>query len=434
MRLAWVAAVLLACAAPALGQAVSASTPSAPATLNVHPLNFYDFPINTQPVQFGTWDVASGAGLATESLSCLPNPPSGGAPFQEYHSWHGYSSPGPVEYHFLEDGQPRTAPERQMGYDGNISNPVLHWFLATTPGLPVGGPADPDQAPVVVPNVVVEATMRTGEAISVDDKAYDHGPILAHGRSAPALLAADQSQGVVHTMAGGRHVYEFTIPMEVSRAEIGLSGFTLRIDAYLDNPACSAPDREAMPNLVEPFADPQHRPRIELAVSDPVRILSVVPRFTNDSVVVQATAQSVWGNHDIDVGNTSSYDVAAHDVDLSVDGPGGHRDVPATLVLQRMHEYFHHADPVIVDWVLPRANLTAGLYWLNLTVSNDQHTASATAHASFRLGPDVAYPAPAGGGLPDVAVAKQDAPAVGAPLALLALALLAARKRTINNH
>jgi hypothetical protein len=434
-------ALLLALAGPAGAQAVSAPIGATAATLHVHPVSWDDFPINTQAASFGPWDDVAHVPLPTTTATCVPNPSPLGTPFQEYHVWRGYSSPGFVEYASEQDGHPRTAPERQMGYDATLAGQqvTLHWFLRTTAGLPAPGAGpDPNDAPVVVPNVVVDATLRSSVgAASADDTSYDQGPVVAEGRSATAVLAVDHSQGAVHSMAGGHHVYELTVPMQVRQPALGGAGFVLRVEARLDNSACPGDGQSVMPNLVAPYADAERRPRLELHVLDPLRIVSLRPEFNNGTVLVRAQAQSVWGNHDVQLGPAwTPYD-AAPNVTLSVDGPGGHRDVAPAAVVQRTHEYFHHADPIDLIWAFDRANLTAGTYWLNLTLTNLQGTATATAHAAFTVGPDAAYPALPGGAAPQVDARRPEAPALPLPLVAAALATLAARargKRTLNKR
>jgi hypothetical protein len=396
-------------AAPAgLPAAVSETTPQAPATLYFHLIDSSDFPINTQ-VPDPAFTEARSMSLAAETLTCLPAPPAGGNPFQAYHTWRGYSSPSYVEYGFAPDGHPRVFPERQMGYDGSLAGgaPVLHWFLATRPGP---GPAG--DAPVVVPNVVVEAAAHSSEgALDIMDKS-EAGPLLFSGQSPPALLAMDQTQGANHTLAGSRHVYEIAVPLAVARPALGGAGFVLRVDVRMDAPLCGDADHAAMPNLVEPFADAGHRPRIELMAADPLRVVQLAPRFANGTVRVTGLATALWGNYDVDESNLT----------LAFEGPAGRHYLPPDNVTLRTHEHGHHADPLNATWTLPTANLPKGLYWLDWTVSNDQHTATATAHAAFRLGPDVAYDAPESGGPPDVAAGEEAMPA-GPFVAPLALAL-----------
>lgn len=416
LPVAALAALVLAAGVPAAAAAdlpeVSAPAASAPATLYLHLLNIQDFPINTQVPDPGFTDQA-GYGVASETLTCIPNPPAGGSPFQGYHTWRGYSSPAYVEYGSTQGGMPRVWPERQMGYNGSLAGaaPVLHWFLATQAAPGPGG-----DAPVVVPNVVVEATARgSDDAASPMDVAIDAdtGPVLFQGQSTPALLAMDASQGVTHSEVRGRHVYEFTVPMPVQRAALGGKGFTLRIDARMDAPGCADGDHAAMPNAVVPYSDPEHRPRIELTAADPLRVVRLSPRFANGTVQVTGLATALWGNYDVDESNLT----------LAVGGPDGKHYLDPDNVTLLSHAHGHHADPLNATWTLPARGLAGGVYWLDWTVSNDQHTANATAHAAFRIGPERAYDAPDGGGLPDVSMPGQAAPA--GPLVPLALALAA---------
>jgi hypothetical protein len=415
-------------ALPAASAQVGISNPDDGAvTLNVHFVGSQDFPINTQPMQFGEWSGEPGTGLATHSFTCVENPPAGASPFQQWHAFYGYSSPSYVEYDFMENGRPRTAHERQLGYNATLDAgvpPILHWFLTTQTGLPPTGGVGTDVLPVPVPNVVVQATMRVGDSISPDDLGYDTGPVVAQGRSEPALLAADASEGVEHSMADGRHVYGFKVPMAIEQAAIGDTGYFLRVDVFVDNPACADPGGAgtAMPNLVANFADPDHRPSITTGVLHPLRIQSLEPRFNGTLVEVTGTIQSVWGNYDVDEGNLT----------LSLEGPTGSLVLMPASIVQRTHEHNHHADPVEVTWVWNRTDAPDGFYWLNLTAMNDQHTANATATAAVRLGPDEAFPAVAQD-LPGEREAP--VPALFVPAgAALAAALRRSRSATVKRH
>src|SRR5688572_18584971 len=157
----------VALAAALLVPAVSAQAPEVgirnpttptPTTLYFHINGFQDFAINTQKPE-DKYSETSGVGLITNSLTCIPNPPAGGAPFTENHKYYGYSSPSYVEYNFEENGRPRVHPERGISYDAVIDQGTpffLYWYMTTQTGAPsLNGPADPDAAPVVIPNVKV---------------------------------------------------------------------------------------------------------------------------------------------------------------------------------------------------------------------------------------------------------------------------------------
>lgn len=410
---AWLLLVTLLVLPAAQAQVTGIENPrSGDVTLHLHLVGAsQESPINTQPARELGFDPA--LGLATHTLTCVPNPPAGGQPFMAYHTWYGFSSPAYVEYDNQQNGHPRYASVQILGYDLLLEAepPVLTWYLTTQ-----AGPAS--ALPVPLANVVVEATVRVPDGISVDDRAYDSGPVIARGRSEPALLFADQSDGVEHSMAGDRHVYGFQVPLEVEQPLVGRLGYTLRVDVFVENPACADPQagQALMPGVVAPYFDADHRPRIEARVAEPLRILALQPQFVGDDVVLHGLVNSVWGNYDVDEGNLS----------LEVDGPAGRDVLQPAVVVQRWREHYHHGEPVEVTWIWNRTGQPDGLYHFRLVAGNDQGTAVATATAAvdLRPGDDVAYSA----GPPELAP-ERSAPGVAPGLALLLVALAAVLRR-----
>ncbi|MHB1261960.1 MAG: hypothetical protein ACYC2H_09630 [Thermoplasmatota archaeon] len=394
---------------------------AAPVTLYMHLLGFQDFPINTQ-VPDPRFTQESGVGLATNTFTCAPNPPMSNA-LQENHVYRGYSSASYVEYDFMQDGKPRVHPERGFSHDVRLDPAApmsLQWYLETTGGI---GPLD--ALPLVVPGVVVKATIRASDGLSVDDTAYDTGPIIAQGQSPPALLAADATQGAEHSMARGRHVYGITVPLEVEQATIPKStGYTLRIDVFLDNPACADPDQgSVMTNSVQPYIDPEHLPRIEASVKSQLGVGWLVPELeaNGTGVALRANVTSAWGAYDVDEDNLT----------LRIEGPdGGTFGLSPAQVIQRTHEHNHVTEPVLVTWRFETQGATPGFYAASLNATNDQHTAVARATAGFQLGPDAVYPVFAGEPVPDL-TDGQAMPSMGVPalLAVLGVAVLAWRRR-----
>ncbi|MEA3135738.1 MAG: hypothetical protein QOC71_19, partial [Thermoplasmata archaeon] len=282
-------AILLMAAALALPPAGAT-----PVTLYGHVVHMgQDFPLNTQepPSDFV---VDEGIGLMTNTLTCLPATGVVNTS-QGYHTMYGYSSPSFVEYGQAEDGGPRVHPERGLSADARLdaaSPMVLHWYFSEPQPGELGTPAP-------VPNVVVQATMRTGESLSVDDRAYDEGPILAQGRSAPALLAGQSSQGVEVDTVDGRIVYHFTVPMAIEEPVIPrATGFNLRVDVFVENEVCGE-DKAVMPNAVLLHSSPGHRPRLELGVLDHLQLQYIHPQVVEPDLVIHTSVLDVWGVYDV---------------------------------------------------------------------------------------------------------------------------------------
>jgi len=398
--------------APASNVQVGIKNPnvSTPTTLYFHMIDFQDFPINTQkPNDKYLQNVKVGTG--TNTLTCIPNPPQGGTPFQEFHVRYGYSSPSYVEYNFEQDGKPRTHPERGISYDAQIDPNApffLYWYLATTPGAPGSNGVDPDTAPVPVPNVVVEATIRAGDAISVDDKAYDTGPELVHGITTPATLFYNQvlpaastsgSPGAPNTNpdvtymsdVNGKHIFQFKVPMKVDTPIIPrATGYNLRVDVHMDNPACTSPDasKEIMPNVVEDHSSAQYRGRMELSIMNPIRLEYLHPQFVGDDLVIHTSMNSVWGNYDVGEVNPYTPDVTPDYIQVGITGPSPAASLAQAAIVQRTHEHYHHQEAVDVTYVWPYKTDRAlnGLYTVDVKFKNDQGTAQAEGIAQFEIG------------------------------------------------
>jgi hypothetical protein len=371
-----------------------------PTTLYFHINGFQDFAINTQKPE-DKYSETAGVGLATNSLTCIPNPPAGGSPFVDYHKYYGYSSPSYVEYNFEENGRPRTHPERGISYDAVIDQGTpffLYWYLATQTGAPsASGPADPDSAPVIVPNMKMVATIRAGDAISVDDKAYDRGEPLATGSTNPVTIGggyiidptgsapAGTTNGQVTYMGqvSGKYVYEFKVPMTVSNPVIPrATGYNIRIDIQTDaQAACLQPEGKLMPNLVKVHTSPQFRPRMELAINDPIRLEYLHPQFVGDDLVIHTSMNSAWGNYDVNEQDPDGIAVA-------ITGPSPATSLAKAAIVQRTHEHYHHQEAVDITYVWPYKTDRAanGLYTVEVKFMNDQRTATATGIAQFEIG------------------------------------------------
>ena len=390
-------------AAPAPEVGIKNPNTPTPTILYFHMINFQDFPINTQkPDDKYTQDVNVGLGTTTDT--CIPNVVPGSSPFQEFHAYHGYSSPSYVEYNFLQDGVPRTHPERGISYDAIIdpNSPFyLYWYLATSTNTPGSNGVDPDTAPIPVPNVVVEATIRAGDAISVDDKAYDTGAELVHGISTPATLFYQQvlpATGNPSTTnpdvsyvgdVGSKHIFQFKIKMNVDTPLIPrATGYNLRVDVHMDNPACTTQDKELMPNIVKMHSSAQFRPRMELSVMDPIRLEYLHPQFVGDDLVVHTSMNSVWGNYDVGEVNPYTPDVTPDFIQVGITGPSPATSLAQAAIVQRTHEHYHHQEAVDVTYVWPYKTDRAlnGLYTVDVKFKNDQGTAQAEGIAQFEIG------------------------------------------------
>jgi hypothetical protein len=288
----------------------------------------------------------------------------------------------------------------------------------------------------------------------VDDRAYNTGPILVQGRSEAATIAADKvlprAPGLAQPehvralgqQADGTWLFEFAVPMAIETPLIPRStGYNLRVDVAMDNPACTQPDAALMPNLVRVTSSPGHRPRMEFAVRNPLRIDALHPQFVGDDLVVHAAVNAAWGNYD--VGEPSIYTPSVTDDDLKVtiQGPSEAAGLVRFGLNSDTHPHYMHQNDVTLVYVWPfkQDRAAPGVYKVHLEVANDQHTALATADTEFEVGKGgggSALNCTLGDGCnpegPGVDGSGHGAPGLGVPAlatGLAAVAAVAARRR-----
>jgi hypothetical protein len=403
-----IASLFLGLAPAAQAQEIGITNPevSTPTVLYMHLIDFQDFPINTQKPD-DRFTESTAVGLQTHSLNCLPNPNdltggTGGAPFQDYHKYYGYSSPSYVEYNFETDGKPRTHPERGISYDAVMDQNApffIYWYMSTMPyGAPSTPQAQTEVVPVVIPNVVVKATIRASDAISVDDKAYDQGPELAVGQTVAATLVGGPSGGTVGPNTSGvtspdvtprgktadqGDLYEFKIPMTISNPVIPrATGYNLRVDMYTEDPSGNCNEEKKLtPNDVKVHTSADNRPRMELSIMDPIRLEYLHPQFVGDDLVIHTSMNSAWGNYDVNEQDSDG-------IQVSVTGPSPATSLAKAAIVQRTHEHYHHQEAVDITYVWPYKTDRAanGLYTVSVAFMNDQRTATATGVAQFEIG------------------------------------------------
>ncbi|HUR61548.1 MAG TPA: hypothetical protein VM286_04210 [Candidatus Thermoplasmatota archaeon] len=371
---------------------------SSPTNLYFHVGTNQDFPINTQ-MPAVDYKADNGIGLATTSLSCLPQTDqTKGQTDKRWTTYYGWSSPGYVEYNITENGGPRIHPERGLSFDVNLDpnvQPYIYWYITTFTGARGENSVDP-----VIPNVVARATIRGGEKITLNDEGYNSGPVIAQGSTKPVTLAGaatplvnpsfDANEVIVEpgTPPGDATVYGFKIPLKYEMHTIPKDlGYSVRIDLFIQpgTAGCEDPQKGyIMPNFVNTRTDRDHRPRIELAVLNAVRIEYMHPQFVGDDMVIHTSENSPWGNYDVD--ETSG------GIELTITGPNGPvNGVYRAAVVQRYHEHDHHTQAVDVTFVWPYKSLNAadGNYEIGLKVTNDQRTSSASGVALFQIGKDL---------------------------------------------
>lgn len=356
-----------------------------PTTLYFHLDAHQDFPINTQPPD-DRYAKGSTRGLLASTTTCTPEGTPGQF-HQDHHTVYGFSTPGYVEYEYEEDGGPRIHPERGLAYNVRLDDDTGmtgYWYLRTTVDSGQAS-SDINNMPVLVPQVVVRFTMRTGDEVSFGAEAYNQGEVIAQGESEPVALVPSEETPGYHPQEDGSHVYEIQVPLDVKKDEIpadeDTGGYNMRVDVFTQVPGCdSDPDSSFMPGSVEIYTSPDYRPRLDLTVMNPVRIEYIHPQFVGDDLLIHTSLNSPWGNYDVDETEGG--------ITMDVSGPTAASNVFRVAFEQKHHEHGFHFEAVDVtyQWDYEQDQAADATYDLTVTVWNDQRTASATGSATIDVG------------------------------------------------
>lgn len=363
---------------------VPAGVAAAPTALYMHLDGVVDFPITTQqPPE--AYAASFPYGTATSTATCLAAP---SVPFtdQAFHTYYGYGSPTFVDYR-SEAPEVRYHAMRGMSYDAelNATDPAaVYWYIETQLTASEQTAGDANAAPMALPQVAMQATIREGDDVSVGDEAFNTGRIIAEGGTGPHLLDPTGSGApgtLAPTRVADRFVYELAAPLDVLLPRIDANeSYNLRIDVYVDGvQGCSDPkEGYLMPNLVRPHTSPDHRPRIELGVENPLQVHYSHSRLSHaeDAVQVLFGIGSPWGPHDV-----SSDDRLV----FVIDGPTEARNV----TLEFPSDYHGHglAPPrdVLATWAYAEDDAKPGVYTATLGTTNRQDSASVLATLSFEI-------------------------------------------------
>ncbi len=411
---------------------------STPATMYFHINGLQQFPINTQMPDDRYADSPSRGGM---SHSGCVSDPVGAQHFTDRsaHTWYGFSSPSIVEYNVDDSGKPRIHPERGLSYDVELdtTKPALFtWFLEGKSVVPVEGPVDPDTYPTPVPQVVVRATIREGDDVSVGDEAFNQGKRIAFGESMPTDLlgsATTTNEHVTVHEVDGRYIYQFTFPLEYDTDTITKEeGYNIRVDAYMKNEYCSDPaaKNSLMLDFTRVHTSPAYRPNLHWSIMNPLYVEVMHPQFVGDDLVVHTELNSPWGSYDV-LGDLAS----EPQIDLAFDGPTTVRTLQRIVVDHSTgHGPLYHFLPVQATWLWDYEADAAedGTYRVTISIENDQRTAVAHAVSTFQIGGDeVCYPGEDGkavctkGGPPTVVDEKSPGvPTLALLAALVGMALL----------
>lgn len=438
------AALALTLAAPAQAQAQNPGA-STPTTLYFHIFDTFNlFPVNTQApdVEFFRVGGTNFPSIASQGFA--------------FNTIRGYATSGPVEYDFIENGQPRFHPERGIARDILLDRavaPVAHLYLNVRDFVGT------HTAPNALPTFTFAVTMREGNTVGGGDE-LDATPVIMEGKmsahvvhlgvcpqelstgdvvgppvpdaavpvcdaSANGLVPAGTSgpDGLPILVADANGTVAFPVQLEVKADRIPKAdAYNIRIDWYQNPTGNAEQDREYAEGYLRLVSDAQHHPRLEMAILNPVYIEYIHPEVAAGILLIHTCLNSPWGTYDLDVGN----------ITVLVDGPTKPGKMQV-VTSQNAHNHGLHDKCAEVTWLWRFRDEGAkdGTYAIHLSAPNLAGNARASDDASFTIegkrafGVDqdnkVVEPLEAEG------AKKSPAAGLGAGLALLGVALLRRR-------
>ncbi len=414
-----------------------------PTTLYFHIFDTFNaFPINTQPMDVGFFDVG-GTSFPTASHPIV----SQHAGDYDFNTIYGFATSGPVEYDFIENGRPRFHPERGIAADVQIDDSVAptvylymdvrDLFSTDTPsGDPGGGtPAEGlwQGAPNMLPSFTFRFEMRTGNSLRAED--LESGTLLmsgsktAHvvdGHVVPNDAFEGQSVGDTPILTPDEAgIVEFAIPLTVEGKTIPKTdAFHVRIDWYQNPSDDPANDDTVAEGYIRLVSDAEHLPRLDMAIRNPVYIEYIHPEVAAGILLIHSCVNSPWGTYDVDVAN----------ITVTIAGPTEAADL-AQVISQNAHVHGLHdkCAEVTYLWRFRDQDAANGAYAINLAVPNLVGNSEATGQAGFTIegkkafgideeGNEIEQTGDAGG---------KDAPlAIGPLVGLGILALVGLRRRS----
>lgn len=425
MRLAGALALGVVLVLPAATAQVENPTASTPTTLYFHVFDTYNpFPINTQPMDVGFFRTSG---------SNFPTVASQG---YDFNTIRGFSTSGPVEYGFLENGRPRYHPERGIAKDVLLDaavQPVV--FLYVDVRDLFSSDTQGAGLPQALPSMTFRFAMRTGNVIGPDAD-LDAGQAILTGQRT-VHLADSHMAGANGNLAGqtgpdgnpilvadGQGVVEVQLPLDVQSPIIPKAdSFNVRIDWYQNPTGDPSQDDQYAEGWMRLVLDSAHLPRLQMNVLDPVYIDFIHPQVAAGTLLVHAGVNSPWGTYDVDVANLT----------LTVEGPSEPQHL-STVISQNAHVHGLHDKAAEVTWLwrFRDEGAKTGDYTIKLEVPNLAHTATATGAAGFTIEGKRAYGTDeAGNVLEPVDDAAKESPAAGLlpMVALLGFAAFSRRRR-----
>jgi hypothetical protein len=440
---------------------------STPTTLYFHIFDtFNKFVINTQAMDAEFFDVG---GNNFPTVVGSPLNQVYGSDF-DLNTIYGYSTAGPVEYDFIENGRPRFHPERGIAADVLLDpnvQPVVYLYVDLRDFT--GGGTPPQYLPSFTFRVTTQqgddpgmgADLDAGRDILLGQETYTMAdfdlsvnPYQAYcstwgcvpeghpgytigpledpplpDEDVPIVEGNEQFSGQTDPDGNAilfpddSGIIEVAIPLEILESVIPkIEAYNVRIDWYQEI-AGFGPDEFAEPYF-RLVTDAEHLPRMELAITNPVYLTFIHPQVAANTLLIHAGANSPWGTYDLDIEN----------VELTVTGPSTPKNIKAVLSSNENVHGLHDADAQLTYlWDFRDEGASDGEYTITMKVRNDAGTAEAVGTAKFIIEGEVATGFDTDGNIVESTSNSGDveAPGVGAlgAIALLGVALTVARRR-----
>jgi hypothetical protein len=448
-RLGVILVVFLAFTVPPLAAAqdtIDNPSESTPTTLYLHIFDtFHKFVINTQPMDAEFFELG-GTNFPTISGTAVNS--ATGNDF-DLNTIYGYSTAGPVEYDFIENGRPRFHPERGIASDVLLDRsvaPLAYIYLDVRDVI--GNDAAPNYLPNFNVRVVVQegddpgrdADLDLGRDIMSGDVIFDlaDGDFNANAfftepTPIPVVPGNDVIAGTGGTnpitgnqmlLPDENGIVEVVIPMSVLEDKISkVDAFNIRIDWYQTVDGIVDDDQVAE-GYFRLSATPEQVPRLEFAITNPVYLSFIHPQVAANTLLIHAGANSPWGTYDLDLEN----------VELKITGPATPQSIRKVLSSNEHVHGLHDQDAQLTYlWDFRDEGAPDGEYTIHMSVTNDAGSAVATGTAKFIIEGETATGIDTDGNIvePTLDSGDVEAPGVGAlgALALLGAALVLARRR-----
>ena len=200
--------------------------------------------------------------------------------------------------------------------------------------------------------------------------------------------------------------------------------FHVRIDWYQNPTDDDANDDKVAEGYVLLVTDPEHLPRLEMAIRNPVYIEYIHPEVAAGILLIHSCVNSPWGTYDVDVSK----------IDVEVQGPTEARDL-AQVISQNAHVHGLHdkCAEVTYLWRFRDQDAANGEYDIRLEVPNLAGSALATGQAGFTVEGKKAFGVDEDGNEvagQDTGGSKDSPLAVGPMVALGLLAFAGLRRRS----